>query len=78
MDDGSALDAAMAFAARIPEQPALPMRLSKTTVNRVTFALADLGSHMDPDENVLTALTEDYAEGTAAFRERRKARFTGR
>ena len=44
--------------------------MSKTTVNRVTFALSDAISHMDPDQNVLSALTEDYAEGTAAFRER--------
>jgi enoyl-CoA hydratase/carnithine racemase len=68
----------MAFAARIAEQPPLPVRMSKTTVNRVTFALSDAISHMDPDQNVLSALTEDYAEGTAAFRERRKPRFTGR
>jgi len=78
VDDGAALDAAMTFAGRIAEQPPLPVRMSKTTVNRVTFALADAVSHMDPDQNVLTALTEDYAEGTSAFRERRKPRFTGR
>lgn len=32
---------------------------------------------MDPDQNVLTALTEYFAEGTTAFRERRKPKFTG-
>jgi enoyl-CoA hydratase/carnithine racemase len=78
VEDGQALAASMAFAARIAEQPPLPVRMSKTTVNRVTFALSDAISHMDPDQNVLSALTEDYAEGTAAFRERRKPRFTGR
>lgn len=78
VDDGQALDAAMAFAARIAEQPPLPVKMSKTTINRVAFALADGLSHMDPDQNVLSALTEDFAEGTAAFRERRKATFTGR
>ncbi|MCC6717711.1 MAG: enoyl-CoA hydratase/isomerase family protein [Acetobacteraceae bacterium] len=78
VDDGTTLDAAMAFAARIAAMPPLPVRMSKTTINRVAFALADAASHMDPDQNVLTALTEDYAEGTAAFRERRKPRFTGR
>ena len=78
VEDGQAVAAAMAFAARIAEQPPLPVRMSKTTVNRVAFALAESVSHMDPDQNVLTGLTEDYAEGTAAFRERRKPRFTGR
>ncbi len=78
VDDGGALDAALEFASRIAEQPPLPVRMSKTTVNRVAFALSEAVSHMDPDQNVLTALTEDYAEGTTAFRERRKPRFTGR
>jgi enoyl-CoA hydratase/carnithine racemase len=78
VEDGPALEAAMAFAARIAEQPPLPVRMSKTTVNKVAFALADAVSHMDPDQNVLSSLTEDYAEGTRAFREKRKPRFTGR
>lgn len=78
VEDGGALDAALEFANRIAVQPPLPVRMSKTTVNRVAFALADATSHMDPDQNVLTTLTEDYAEGTSAFRERRKPRFTGR
>ena len=42
------------------------------------ISLDDLGSHMDADQNVLTALTEDYKEGTAAFREKRKPSFKGR
>ena len=56
----------------------LPVRMSKTTINRVAFALADAASHMDPDQNVLTALTEDYAEGVASVFERRDAAFKGR
>ena len=77
-DDGKVLDAAMAFAERIAKQPPIPVRMTKRTVNRFAHALDDLGSHMDADQNVLTGLTEDYKEGTTAFREKRKAKFKGR
>ncbi|MFZ5780503.1 MAG: enoyl-CoA hydratase/isomerase family protein [Pseudomonadota bacterium] len=78
VDDGEALAAALAFAERIALQPPLPVRMTKATVNRFANALHDLGSHMDADQNVLTGLTEDYREGTAAFREKRRPVFRGR
>ena len=75
VEDGQALPAAMTFAERIARQPPIPVRMTKTTVNRLAHALDDLGSHMDSDQNVLTGLTEDYREGTSAFREKRKPVF---
>ena len=73
--DGQALTAALAFAERIAAQPPLPVRMVKTSVNRVTHALADVAVHMDVDQNVLTSLTDDFREGTSAFREKRKPVF---
>ena len=78
VENGQALAAAMQFAERIALQPPLPVRMVKTSVNRVTHALADVAAHMDVDQNVLTSLTEDFKEVTSAFREKRKPSFKGR
>jgi enoyl-CoA hydratase len=78
VDDGTVLAASMAFAERIALQPPIPVRMSKASINRLTHALDDLAAHMDADQNVLTGLTEDYREGTTAFREKRKPVFKGK
>src|SRR6266849_1895323 len=72
VEDGQALSAAMAFAERVAQQPPIPVRMTKRTVNRVTHVLADVAAHMDVDQNVLSSLSDDFKEGTSAFREKRK------
>jgi enoyl-CoA hydratase/carnithine racemase len=76
--DGQALAAAMAFAERIAALPPLPVAMVKTSVNRLSGALADLAAHMDGDQFLLASTSEDHAEGVAAFLERRRPRFRGR
>ena len=78
VEDGKAFETSMAFAEKIARQPPIPVRMTKSSVNRLAHALDDLAAHMDSDQNVLTGLTEDYREGTSAFREKRKPVFKGR
>jgi len=76
-DPGKAFDAAMTLAAKVASQPPLSVGMTKATVNRLTYALDDLASHMDIDQFALATMTEDHKEGVAAFLARRKPRFRG-
>jgi enoyl-CoA hydratase/carnithine racemase len=77
-EPGKALDVAMALAEKVARQPPISVAMTKLTVNRLAHALDDLASHMDGDQFALASMTEDHAEGVAAFRERRKPKFKGR
>jgi enoyl-CoA hydratase/carnithine racemase len=77
-DDGRAFDVAMDLANRVAAMPPIPVKMTKTTVNRLAGALDDLAGHMDLDQFALTATSEDNKEGISAFLEKRKPRFRGR
>ncbi|MEK6806400.1 MAG: enoyl-CoA hydratase-related protein [Pseudomonadota bacterium] len=75
--DGKTLEAAQKLAAEILDLPPLPVRMTKQTVNAVANALSTLTSHMDRDQYLLTTQTQDFAEAVAAWRDKRKPKFTG-
>jgi enoyl-CoA hydratase/carnithine racemase len=77
-EPGKAFDIAMLLAEKVARQPPISVAMTKLTVNRLTYALDDLASHMDTDQFALASMSEDHKEGVAAFRERRKPRFRGR
>lgn len=77
-DDGKAFDVAMAFATKIAALPPLSVAMTKLTVNRLTYALDDLASHMDVDQFALASMSEDHREGVAAFLGKRKPKFKGK
>lgn len=78
VDDGAALSAARALAARICQQAPLSVRLSKRLVARAADGDLDGGlmAGVAAQETVFASV--DLGEGVRAFRERRAPRFVGR
>jgi len=71
-------DRAMEMALRYAAQPPVATQMIKQSINAVSNALDQAIMHMDTDQNMLTTLTEDRAEGIEAFFEKRQPNFTGR
>lgn len=76
--DGETLSAAQKLAAEICSLPPVPVRMTKHSINAIAGALAPLASHMDRDQFLLTAATDDFTEAVRAFKQKRRPRFRGR
>jgi enoyl-CoA hydratase/carnithine racemase len=68
-----AREMADAYAAK----PPIAAQMIKQSVNAVASALDRAIMHMDHDQWMLTATTEDYREGIKAFFEKRPPKFQG-
>jgi enoyl-CoA hydratase len=71
------MDAALKMAGDYAAQPPIPTQMIKQSVNAVAHALDAAVMHMDQDQWLMTAGTDDYREGVKAFFEKRAGEFEG-
>ena len=70
-------EAVMEMASAYANRPPVAVQMIKQSINAVSSAMDAAVMHMDADQNLLTATTEDLREGMMAFREKRDPKFVG-
>lgn len=65
------------LAQQYARQPPIAVQMIKQSINAVSGALDNAVMHMDADQNILSALTQDQREGIKAFFEKREPVFKG-
>jgi|TARA_B100002003_G_scaffold250883_1_gene291982 enoyl-CoA hydratase/carnithine racemase len=70
-------NATRALAEQYARQPPIAVQMIKQSINAVSGALDDAIMHMDSDQYMLTARTDDRDEGISAFFEKRDPEFKG-
>ena len=69
---------ALEWAQEYADLPPLSVQMIKRSINNVSGALDEAIVHMDADQWLLTAMSDDFGEGVAAFFEKRPPKFRGR
>ena len=73
----SLMDTALEWAARYQAKSPIAAQMIKQSVNAIVSALDAAVMHMDVDQNVLSAMTEDRNAAIAAYRGKTEPTFTG-
>jgi len=71
------MDKAMEWARHYAGQPPVAAQMIKRSVNAISSALDRSIMHMDFDQNILSAETEDAAQAVSAYLEKRPPTFKG-
>ena len=74
---GSLMDTALEWAARYQAKSPITAQMIKQSVNAIVSALDGAVMHMDADQNILSAMTEDRNAAIAAYRGKTEPTFTG-
>ncbi len=77
-DDATFRDEVAALAARLAEGPALAYRLTKQALAKSLGNDVETQLALEAELQREAGFSDDFAEGIAAFREKRAPRFTGR
>lgn len=75
---GEASAAARSWAQTYADLPPVAMQMIKRSINRYAQALGESIMHMDHDQWLLTAQSEDFQESLEAFKAKRPPKLTGR
>ena len=65
------------WAAKYAALPPIAVQMIKRSINQYALALSDAVMHMDSDQWILAARSDDFRESVAAFVEKRKPNTTG-
>jgi enoyl-CoA hydratase len=78
VDDGEALEQAMAFARRLAAGPPYAIQSTKVSVNKIIKAVSNLVLPLSLALEEVSMTKADHGEAVKAFQEKREPNFTGR